>query len=168
MDIIFSASPLRAFSGSIIMTVIFFVLSLVGILPALFARRDKFFKRLANGFLGMVLLLSGVVGVVVTYREFQSGDKTVHVQVLEKEEITRKCNKSYCTYYEVETTDGQKYYRFWLDKEIWGKIEVNSCYEFTYYPAQSLLGEYLQEGNEYYDLHETTGVIRLIEQIRCS
>ncbi|MBI2332685.1 MAG: hypothetical protein HYU84_11100 [Chloroflexi bacterium] len=167
MDIIHSASPLKAFSGSIIMTIIFLVLSLVGILPALFARKDKVIKRLANGFLGTVLLLSGIIGVVITYREFQSGDKTVSVQVLEKDEVTRKCNESYCTYYEVETTDGQKYYRFGLDKKVWQKIDVDSCYEFTYYPAQSLLGEYLQEGNEYYDLHETTGVITLIEQVGC-
>ena len=45
----------------------------------------------------------------------------------------------------LETTDGQKYYVFGVEKDVWNKIEVSACYQFTYYPAKSLFGEYLRK-----------------------
>ena len=58
--ILYSASPLRAFSGLIFMTVFFFVLGL--------------------GCAGLILLLSGVVMVITTYRSHPIAVKQLHPQ----------------------------------------------------------------------------------------
>ena len=129
MDIIYSASALGAFSSSLIYIGFFFFLGLGGLLLNYLPKRkrkEKFLKRHSLGCLSILILFFGVTTAIATYNTFTGGDKTVQVQVLEKEEVTRKCNKSYCTYYEVETTDGEKLYRFGLEKDTWDKMEVDA------------------------------------------
>lgn len=170
MDIIYSASALGAFSSSLIYIGFFFFLGLGGLLLNYLPKRkrkEKFLKRHSLGCLSILILFFGVTTTIATYNTFTGGDKTVHVQVLEKEEVTRKCNKSYCTYYEVETTDGEKLYRFGLEKDTWDKMEVDACYQFTYYPLKPLLADYLQEDNQYPSLYEPTGYISRIEKVGC-
>jgi len=166
--LIYSASPLKAFSGSLFMIGFSILLGLVTLLPSFFARREKLIKRVATGCIGIFLVLVGIGVSISTYNTYQHGDKNVLVQVLEKNEITTKCNKNYCTDYGVETSDGERYYVFGLSKETWDRIEINACYQFTYYPLKPLLSDYLLEGSKYPSLYETTGDITLIERVRCS
>ncbi|WKZ36050.1 MAG: hypothetical protein QY332_20790 [Anaerolineales bacterium] len=166
--LIYSASPLKTFSGSLFMIVFSVLLGLVTLVPSFFARREQPIKRIATGCIGFILLLVGVGVSVSAYNTYHNGDKTVLVQALEKNEITTKCNKSYCTDYVVETSDGERNYVFGLSKETWDRIEINACYQFTYFPLKPLLGEYLQEESEYPSLYEPTGDIRLIERVHCS
>jgi hypothetical protein len=167
--LIYSASPLKAFSGSLFLLAFLFVLGGLGAISAIFGRRQKVYARVGLGCASVILLLAGVGSAIVTYRTYQSGDVTALVRVDEKNVVTRNCDNvsRTCTDYVVEATDGRKYYGFNLGQAVWDEIEVNACYEFTYYPAQSLLGEYLQEENEYADLYETTANIARIERVRC-
>ncbi|MBN8656674.1 MAG: hypothetical protein J0M11_13140 [Anaerolineae bacterium] len=170
MDIIYSASALGAFSNSLIYIGFFFFLGLGGLLLNYLPKRkrkEKFIKRHSLGCLSILILFFGVTTTIATYNTFTGGDKTVHVQVLEKEEVTRKCNKSYCTYYVVEATDGAKLYLFGLEKDTWEKMEVEACYQFTYYPLKPLLADYLQEDSQYPSLYEATGYITLIGKVEC-
>lgn len=170
MDIIYSASALGAFSGSLFLIGFFFVLGF-GNLLLLFLTRNRRKKRKIGdyvmGFISVLLIFFGVLSAIVTFNTYQNGDKTVQVQALEKRETTVKCNKYYCTEYSVETTDGEMFYVFGMEKDTWNKIEVNACYQFTYYPLKPLLADYLQQGNQYPNLYETTGDITLIAQVRC-
>lgn len=170
MDIIFTASPLKAFSGSLFLIGFCLVLGvgnlLLNYLPKR-KRREGFFKRRSPGCIAVLLLMIGGVTAVVTFNAYQYGDKTVRVQALEKTERVVKCNETYCAEYAVETTDGEKYYVFGLSKNTWDKIESGTCYRFTYYPLKPLLAEYLQEENQAQSLYETTGYITLIERAGC-
>ena len=119
MDIIYSASALGAFSGSLIYIVIFFILGFGNLLLLLLPRRRK--KRKIGdyvvGFISILIIFFGVLLSISTLNSYQNGDKTVQVTALEKRETTVKCNKYYCTEYNVETTDGEKFYVFCLEKE---------------------------------------------------
>lgn len=170
MDIIYSASALGAFSSSLIYIAIFFILGFGNLLILFLTRNRRKKRKMGNyalGLLSILIIFFGVLTSIATFNTYQSGDKTVRVQVMEKREITTKCNKYYCTEYSVETTDGEKYYVFGLEKDTWGKIEVSSCYQFTYYPLKPLLADYLEEENAYPSLYETTGYITLIGQVNC-
>ena len=165
--VIYSATPLKAISGSLFIIAISFILGLVSLLPALFTRREKVFKRAATGCIGIVLLLAGIGVSLSTYNTYQNGDKTVRVRILEKTENLVKCNESYCTEYGVDAADGEKHYTFGLSEETWDLVEVNACYLFTYYPLKPLLADYLQEENSSPSLYETTGDITLIKKVGC-
>ena len=150
------------------LTVFFFVLGLVGALTGIFRRRDHILKRLGAGCAGVVLLLSGVVMVVATYRSYQSGDKTVLLRVEEKNEVVRNCDSpgGTCRDYVVEGNTDGVYYTFGLGKDVWDIIEVDACYQFTYYPPKSLLGEYLQDP-QYAGLYESASSFTRIERVNC-
>ena len=165
--VIYTATPLRAFAGGIFLIVFLFGLGLFGALWAIFGRKERAFMRFGMGCAGIILLLAGIGSTIATFLTYQNGDKTVLVQIQEKNEVTRNCNDTQCTDYVLETSDGEKYYVFGVEKDLWNKIEVSACYQFTYYPAKSLFGEYLQEENDYPDLYETTGSITRIEKFNC-
>lgn len=168
MDVvIYTATPLRAFSGGIFLIVFLFGLGLVGAVSVIFNRKERVLMRVGTGCASIILLLAGIGSTIATFLTYQNGDKTVLVQVQEKNEVTSNCNGSQCTDYVLETTDGQKYYVFGVEKDVWNKIEVSACYQFTYYPAKSLFGEYLRQEDEYSDLYETTGSITRIERYNC-
>jgi hypothetical protein len=165
-NLIYSASPLRAFSGGIFLIAFLFGLGLFGAISAIFNRKERVLMRVGMGCAGIILLLAGVGSTIATYLTWQNGDRTVLVQVDEKNEVTSNCNGTQCTDYVLETSDGQKYYVFGVGKDVWDKVEVNACYQFTYYPAQSLLGKYLQQ-NDKPSVYETTGSITRIEKFNC-
>ena len=170
MDIIYSASALGAFSSSLIYIAIFFILGFGNLLLLLLTRSRRKKRKLGDyvlGFISILIIFFGVLLSISTFNSYQNGDKTVRVTALEKRETTVKCNKYYCTEYSVETTDGGKFYVFGLEKDIWEKVEVNSCYQFTYYPIKPLLADYLQQENPYPNVYETTGYITLIEKAGC-
>jgi len=170
MDIIYSASALGAFSSSLIYIAIFFILGFGNLLVLFLTRSRRKKRKMENyvlGFLSILIIFFGVLTSIATFNTYQNGDKTIRVRAVEKREVTVKCNKYYCTEYNVETTDGEKFYVFGLEKETWDNVEVNSCYQFTYYPLKPLLAGYLQEENQYPSLYETTGHITLIGKVGC-
>jgi hypothetical protein len=165
--VIYTATPLRAFAGAIFLVVLLLGLGLFSAISAIFTRKERTLMRFGTGCAGIILLLAGVGSTVATFLTYQNGDKTVLVQVHEKNVVTSNCNDTQCTDYVAETGDGQKLYDFSLGKDAWGKVEVNTCYQFTYYPAQSLFGRYLQQNNGQSNLYETTGSITRIEKATC-
>lgn len=168
MDIIYSASPLKAFSGSLFLLAFLFILGGFGFLSAIFSRRQKTVMRVGQGCVSFFLLLVGVGSAIATFNTYQGGRETVLVKVEEKNIVKRNCDRvAPCIDYVLDTTDGHKYYVFGVNEDTYNLIEVSSCYNVTYYPAKSLLGEYLQEESEYESLYETTGNISLIERTNC-
>lgn len=170
MDIIYEASPIRAFSGSLFFIGFCFVLG-VGSLALNYLpkkrRKEGFIKRHSLGCVAVLVLFFGFVSGIVAFNTYLNGGKTVPVQVLEKTETLVKCNETYCTEYGVDTTDGTTRYVFGLEKRIWDLMETNACYRFTYYPLKPLLAEYLQGDGQQKSLYEATGYITLIEKIGC-
>ncbi|HAX71417.1 MAG TPA: hypothetical protein PK152_17720 [Anaerolineales bacterium] len=167
MDVVYSASALGAFSDSMIYIGIFFILGLGNLLLVLLTRKPRRKRKagdVAMVVLGVFLLFVGALMTVVTFNSYRNGDKTVQVRALEKREVTVKCGRYYCTEYDLETTDGVKRYVFGLEKDTWGKMQVDACYQFTYYPLKPLLAGFLQQEPSMY---ETTGYITLIRNTGC-
>lgn len=167
--VIYFASPLEAFSGSFIFLAFFFLLGGIGFLMAIFSRRDRAGKRIALGCASIVILLAGAGMAVATYMTYTGGQTTALVHVDKKRIVERNCDNATrtCIDYVIEASDGQKYYTFGLAQETWNVFEEQSCYEFIYYPAKSLFGDYLQQDNPYADMYETTSNIIQIKTARC-
>jgi len=166
-NLLYSVTPLQAFSGTIAGVALLLVLGLGLILLTLFNRKDSVWKKLGNIFLGLFIFLCGFLLMFGAYRQYQGGDKITLVQVLGKKEVTTWCNKRFCTDYVVDTSDDQRNYVFDLKKDVWKEIEVNSCYRFTYYPIKPIFAEYLEGGDTNPSLYETTGDITQIEKVNC-
>lgn len=100
MDIIYEASPIRAFSGSLFFIGFCFVLGggnlMLNYLPKK-RRKEGFIKRHSLGCVAILLLFFGFISGIVTLNTYVKGDKTVLAQVLEKTETLVKCNATYCT-----------------------------------------------------------------------
>ena len=167
--VIYSASPLKAFSGGLFVLGFLFALGGFGAVMAIFNRRDRVITRVGLGCVSIILLLAGVGASIATFRTYTVGQSTALVHVDRKRIVTSNCDNTgnTCTDYVVEASDGSKYYNFNLGQETWDKVEEQACYEFTYYPAQSLFGEYLQQDNPYADQYETTANIAQIRTANC-
>jgi hypothetical protein len=167
--VVYSVSPLRAFSGSFLVIGFILLLSLGGLANAIFSKRDKTFSRIATGCLSLFLMLVAVGGSVATFWTFTGGDKTVAVQVNEKKVVKSNCdNGNTCTSYLLETQAGTKFYDFNVAKDAYDKVEVNTCYQFTYYPPKSLLSGLLgQEQDASDSSYESGGTITRIEKVNC-
>ena len=166
-NLLYSVTPLWAFSGSIAGVVVMLVLGLGLPVFSIFNRKDSAWKKLGNILLGLFIMLSGFALMYGTYRQYQGGDKIILVQVMEKNMVRDWCGKFFCTDYAVDTSDGQKNYVFDLKKDAWNAMEVNSCYRFTYYPVKPLLAKYLEGGDTNPSQYETTGEITQIEKVNC-
>jgi hypothetical protein len=167
-NLIYSVSPLRAFSGGIFLIAFLLLLGGVGALWAVFKRKEKPLPRIAMGCSSLVLLAASV-GLMINFLiTFQTGDKTVIVHINDKDIVESNCgdNGSTCTSYVLETNAGTKLYDFSVAREAYEKVEVESCYQFTYYPGRSLLGRYLQE-TDYSDTYESVSTITRIEKVNC-
>lgn len=168
--VIYSVSPLRAFSGAFVVLGFILLLGLGGLANSIFSKRDKAFARIATGCLSVFLLLVVAGGAIATFWTYSGGDTTVAVQVNEKKVVTRNCDNASnkCTSYLVETQAGSKFYDFDVNKDTYQKIETNTCYAFTYYPPKSLLGGLLGLGQTTQDSsYESGGTITRIEKVNC-
>ncbi len=166
-SLLYSVTPLWAFSGSIAGIVVMFILGLGIPVFAIFNRKDSIWKKFGNIVLRLFLLLASLLLLYGSYRQYQGGDKTTLVQVMEKNAVRDWCGKFFCTDYIVDTSDGQRNYVFDLKKDVWNQVEVNSCYSFTYYPIKPIFAEYMQGGDTDPSLYETTGEITQIEKVNC-
>jgi hypothetical protein len=166
-NLLYSVTPLQAFSGTIAGVVIMIIVGLGIPIVAIFNRKISIWKKIGNILLGLFITLAGIFLMYGTYQQYQGEDKTTLVQVLEKKEVRTWCKNHFCTDYVVDTSDGQKNYVFDLKKDIWNQIEVNSCYRFTHYPIKPILAEYMQGGDTDPSLYETTGTTTQIEKVNC-
>jgi len=174
-NVIYSVSPLQAFFVNILYIGFFFLLGGGGILLALIRTKCKrkkghdTFERIGLGCASIILLLAGVLTAFVSFNTYLTGDKTVIVSLDNKRVVESNCGTTKrsrtCTSYVLETHTGQKFIDFTVPKEVWETIEENSCYQFTYYPPQSLLGKYLQE--DISDSYESASNITRIEITNC-
>lgn len=170
--VIYSASPLKAYAGGIFMIALFFVLGVFGLLSAVLPGRGrkkaKPARRILMGMLGALMCACGVILILVMVREYQGGVKTVLVRITEKRIVEKNCpDGGVCKDYVIDSNDGEKNYVFGPAKTAWDKIEENACYRFTYFPAQSLLGDSLSEEDAPPSFYETTGAITRIELANC-
>jgi len=126
-------------------------------------------ERVGLGCASIILLLAGVLTAFVSFNTYLTGDTTVTVILDNKRIVESNCGNSKrirtCTSYVLETHAGQKYYDFTVPNSVWEEMETGTCYQFTYYPPQSLLGKYLQE--DISDGYESASSITRIEQARC-
>ncbi len=174
--VIYTASPLQAFLSNIVYIGVFFLLGFGGIILAFIkskSRKNKTQEKIEKVVLGcasIVLLLAGVLTAFVSINTFLTGDKTVTVIVDDKQIVEKTCgtNKNRfrtCTSYVLETHADQKYIDFTVPQDVWGKIQPNVCYQFTYYPSRSLFGDSLQEDTT--NSYESASNITQIEQVSC-
>ncbi|KXK11662.1 MAG: hypothetical protein UZ14_CFX002002704 [Chloroflexi bacterium OLB14] len=174
--VIYTASPLQAFLINIIVIGFLFVVGGGGIALAVFrtkSRKNKTqenIERIGLGCASVVLLLAGALTSFVSANTFLTGDEMVTVMVDDKQIVESNCGTKKnrfrtCTSYVVETYSDQNYIDFTVTQKTWEQIEPGSCYQFTYYPPQSLLGDYLQETTT--DSYESASNITRIEQVSC-
>jgi hypothetical protein len=166
-NLIYSASPLTAFSGGILVIGLLFLLGVVGIFWAIFNRKERPITRGVMGCAAVFLLLVGAGSVAAMLMQWQSGSRSASVRVEEKKVVESNCNNGgTCTSYLLETVAGTKYYDFTVPQKAFDKVDVEACYKFTYYPSKSLLGEYLQE-QDISEFYESASTITRIETVNC-
>lgn len=175
--LIYSASPIQAFLINIITTGFFFLLGGGGIVLALIRTKKKKNKtqenieRIGLGCASIILLIAGVLTAFVSFNTFMTGDITITTFVDDKRIVESNCGSTNrkrirtCTSYVLETQAGQKFIDFTVPQEVWEQIEPGACYQFTYYPPQSLLGDYLQE--DVSNSYESASSITRIEKVNC-
>ena len=164
-NVIYSATPLRAFSGGLILIAFLFGLGIIGAGWALF-KKEKPLPRIAMGCSALVLLLAALGTSIVFVQTIKSGDKTVTVLLNEKKEVVSNCDSGTCRSYLLETHAGTKAYDFTVAKSAWDIAEVGVCYQVTYYPSQSLFGEYFQE-QDISEFYEASSTITRVEKVNC-
>lgn len=177
--VVYSASPIQAFLINIITIGFFFLLGVGGVILALLRTRSRNkakktqenLERIGLGCASAILLIAGVLTTIVSFNTFVTGDITVTTIVDDKRIVESNCSTGTrkriktCTSYVLETHADEKYIDFTVPQEVWEKIEPNACYQFTYYPSQSLFGDYLQEGVS--NSYESTSSITRIEKVSC-
>jgi hypothetical protein len=169
-NIIYTASPLQAFLGDGITTIVLGLMGVIGTLWAIFGRKEKPLARLGTGCASIILLLASMGVVISIFMTLQTGAVTVTVKLNDKRVIERKCssNNSWrkCTYYVLETNAGQKFIDFTIPQEAFDKTQIGFCYAATYFPNKPLLGDYLPK-EKYADLYESVSTITRIEKVNC-
>lgn len=173
--VIYSASPLQAFLINIITIGFLFLLGGGGFILTLFRTKRKKkntqenIERIGLGCASVILLVAGILTSIVSFNTFLTGDKAVTAIVDDKRIVESNCgiNNRWrtCISYVIETHLEQKYIDFTVPQNVWEKIETNTCYQFTYYPPQSLLGDTLQE--DVSDSYESVSSITKIENVSC-
>ena len=153
--VIYSVSPLQAFFGVIFTVLFLFFVGLLSILTTVFRRREKPLVRLLMIGLGAFLLLVGGVMAVLSAREYRTGSKTVTAKLEDKFIAKDNCSDGgTCERYVLEMRAGPKFYDLNVSQDAYKKAQVRVCYEVTYYPAKSLLGE-----SSYADSYEAIATI---------
>jgi hypothetical protein len=165
-NVIYTATPLWAFSGGIIAVILMLILGLVGLGMAVFRRRQKVVGRVATGVAGAVVLLASCALAVSLFFSIQNGDETVVAHLDKKRVVESNCSNSdgTCTSYEMEMTANSKYYTFGVTQAVLDKVQEDQCYQVTYYTSRPLLN--LQK-NQYADLYVSSSTITLIQQAAC-
>lgn len=137
--VIYSASPLQAFGGSLETILFILGMGVVGIGIAIFRRNQARGTRILTGALGVFLLIVGLVYAAITLASAASGAKTVAVRLNNKTIAQDNCgdNGETCTRYVLETSAGTVFYDFNVASDAYDRAQVNNCYQVTYYTSKS-------------------------------
>jgi len=166
--VVYEVSLLKAFSGGLWTLLAITGLGIIGVLWAIFKRKEKAFSRIATGCASVFLLIIAVGLAIAIYLQWQDGVKSVSVQIDEKKLVKTSCNKgrSTCTSYLLETNDGEKLYDFTVSEEAFNAVDENACYAITYYPSRSLYSRFLGR-DEYTDSYEKGSTLTQIVVADC-
>jgi hypothetical protein len=167
--VVYSASPLKAFSGGLLVLFVVAGLGMIGMLWAIFKRNEKTVPRILTGCASVFLLVIGAGMAVVIFLQWQAGVKSVSILIDEKKVVRSNCEdpQKTCTSYLLETNDGQKYYDFTVSEEAFNSVDEAMCYQFTYYPSRSLFSRFLGTEEEYSDSYEQGSAVTQIKLIDC-
>ena len=138
--IIYSANPFQAFLGSSGPVFFIFALGLVTIGLAVFLRRQSRWSRILTGVLGGSLVIVSFVVAVITLISVSSGTRKVTLNLDDKRIVEDNCgdNGKTCAFYVLESTTSAAAYEFDVSRDVYEKLEVHTCYDFTYYPNKGL------------------------------
>jgi hypothetical protein len=138
--VIYSASPFQVFLGSLGPALFIFALGLVGIGIAIFRRNQSRGVRILTGFLGGFLLIVSFIVAIITYNSASSGTTMVALKLDDKRIVEESCgdNGETCPRYVLESTTSTTAYDFNVPQDAYDKAQVNTCYDFTYFPNKGL------------------------------
>ena len=157
--VIYSASPIQAFLGTIGGIAFMLLLSVAGAGWAMVNRRESKVARIAAGCASVVVLIAGLALAFFSITNALNGSKTVSVSLDRKREVTANCDNGPCTSLVLETHSGTNYYDFTVARSAYDRAEEGACYAVTYYPS----GSRQEAANTY----ETSFTITRIEKVTC-
>jgi hypothetical protein len=165
-NVIYSASPLQAFMGSLEAFAFLFVLGVVGLGMGILRRRAKTLARFVMGALGVFLMVMGATLAFITIRSMTNGTQTFTAQLNDKQIANDNCGDSStpstCARYILETRSDSTLYDLDVTKETYEKAQINSCYSVTYYPSQGLFSR-----PAYLNGYQSVSNITQIEGVAC-
>jgi hypothetical protein len=138
--VIYSAGPFQAFLGSLGLILFIFAIGLVGIGIAIFRRSQSRSLRVLTGTLGGFLVIVSFVVAAISLLSASSGTKLVTLKLDNKRIVEANCgdNGETCARYALESTTGTTAYEFDVSQDTYNKVQVNTCYNFSYYPNPGL------------------------------
>lgn len=157
--VIYSASPIQAFLGTIGGVAFMFFLGVAGGGWALFRRNEATAARIAAGCASLVVLAAAAGLAFFSVSSALGGDQTVTVLLDRKRVVNSNCESGTCTSYVLETHAGQIYYDFTVARSAFDKAEEGACYAVTYYPPNSIQDET--------PAYQTAFNITRIEKVNC-
>jgi len=138
--VIYSASPIQAFLGSLGPTLLIFGIGLVAIGIAIFRGGQSQGRRVLIGALGGFLIIVSFVVAIITFTSVSNATCTVTLNLDNKRVVEDNCgdNGETCARYVLESTTSTSAYEFDVSQDAYDKAQVNTCYNFTYYPNKGL------------------------------
>ena len=138
--VIYEASPFQAFLGSIGTTLFLVVLGAVAIGMSVFRSKIKKLTRVVTGLAGAFLLAASCVLAALTFLSFSGGARTVLLMLDDKTVAVDTCgdNGGTCNRYVLSATTNANSYDFDVPYDVYNKVRLNTCYQFTYYPNTGL------------------------------
>jgi hypothetical protein len=138
--VIYSASPIQAFLGSLGTILLIFVLGIGGLAMAFLQRKQARGTRILMGAVGGFLLIVACAFATFTFLSASNGVQTVTANLDRKTIAQDNCgdNGETCARYVLETSIGTNAYDFNVPQNAYVKAQVNTCYKFSYYPNKGL------------------------------
>jgi len=140
-NVIYSASPVQAFTGFLLAILLLLGLGLFSLGAALLRHNQRRANQIITGVLGIFLLGIGCVLAAFTLISFSSGSRTVSLKFDNKAIANQTCGDngiSTCTFYVLSATTSTHAYDFDVPQSAYDKAHLNVCYKITYYPNKGL------------------------------
>ena len=143
--ILYEASPIQAFLGSIGTTFFLVILGVLAIGMAVFRSRNKRLTRVSTGIAGAFLLIVSCILAALTIVSLSNGARTVRLKLSDKTIAADNCgdNGETCNRYVLSATTDTNAYDFDVPYGVYNKVEKNTCYQITYYPNTGFYGLWL-------------------------
>ena len=146
-EVIYGASSLEFYGAVAGVMLVIGLIGLMGIVNGIRRKHEKMFVRVARGCAGVFFWGLGLVLLYVVYNSMTTGSKTLTVQVHAKQGTGENC-VSGGTCYVLETQSNSRNVDLVVSKEAYNKIQINSCYQVTFYSGDGLFGR-SNDGSSY-------------------